>query len=653
MFPDDRARHGRIWARLYVPFCGTEADSLLLREKYGREGRKSHIMEATAHQMHLLPPATDLFPHEAVRKGQGQFLENARSCMSNRVHLLAHAPTGLGKTAVSLSAALETTLENDGFIFFLTSRQSQHSVAIETLKRIWKKRQIACIDLIAREDMCLSRRSGHTPCVEGEDCYFLKGGGREAAERLLRSPLHVHESVRLCLKAGACPHMAAMAALKEAHVAVCDYNQVFGRPEFSLLDRTERSPEETVLIVDEGHNLPSRIMRNNTGVLSEWALDTALSSARLRHFAEELKVLKAALLDLASNRNDKVHLRARDLDGRLRSECGVDVSGLAEEMIETMDDRDLRQHKDLIDFLQCWNAFGEASIRLAGRNPRRLVSKLIEPAAISAPIMEGVRCALIMSATLHPPEMFADMLGLNARYVCYRYPSPFPESSRLLLAVRGVTSRYKARSSETYAAIANRIAEVCSATPGNAAVFFPSYEFMQKTIYHMADLVISKRMIVERREYGKNERNAILANMESSGNAVLMAAIGGSFSEGVDFRNGLLSAVVVVGLPMSPPSLEAEAMRQRMEARFGKKRGSMYAQLYPAVSKVLQAAGRAIRCERDRAVVVLMDDRYFARSILSALPNDFRPIQADDLPGMIGEFFGYLPHESDGRTANE
>ncbi len=297
-------------------------------------------MEATAQQMHLLPPTTDLFPHDAVRKGQGQFLENARSCMSNRIHLLAHAPTGLGKTAVSLSAALETTLENDGFIFFLTSRQSQHSVAIETLKRIWRKRQIACIDLIAREDMCLSRRSGHTPCVEGEDCYFLKGEAREAAERLLRSPLHVHESIRLCLKAGACPYMAAMAALKEADVAVCDYNQVFGKPEFSLLDRTERSPEETVLIVDEGHNLPSRIMRNNTGVLSEMLLDTALSSARLRHFSEELRVMKAALLDLASNRNDKVHLRARDLDERLRSECGVDASGLAEEMIEKMDDRD-------------------------------------------------------------------------------------------------------------------------------------------------------------------------------------------------------------------------------------------------------------------------------------------------------------------------
>lgn len=160
-------------------------------------------------ECHLRPSATDatsLFPHNVVRKGQNQFLENARECIANRIHLLAHAPTGLGKTAVSLSAALETTLDEDGFVFFLTSRQSQHSIAVETLKKIWRKRQVNVVDLIGREDMCLSRRkSNGVPCTESEDCYFLHGKTKEALGRILQHPLHVQESIHMCLKMGCCP----------------------------------------------------------------------------------------------------------------------------------------------------------------------------------------------------------------------------------------------------------------------------------------------------------------------------------------------------------------------------------------------------------------------------------------------------------------
>ncbi len=107
----------------------------------------------------------DLFPYDLVREGQRQFLEDARSCMRNKINLLAHAPTGLGKTAVALTAALETSLENDGFVFFLTSRQSQHAAAIETLRHIWKKERVKAVDIISREDTCLCRKKGSgVPC---------------------------------------------------------------------------------------------------------------------------------------------------------------------------------------------------------------------------------------------------------------------------------------------------------------------------------------------------------------------------------------------------------------------------------------------------------------------------------------------------------
>jgi len=598
-------------------------------------------MEASVCQ--LRPSAADvagLFPHDVVRKGQDQFLENARECITNRIHLLAHAPTGLGKTAVSLSAALETTLDEDGFVFFLTSRQSQHGIAVETLKGIWKKRHIGVVDLIGREDMCLSRRkSGRVPCIESEDCYFLHGRTKEASERILQHPMHVHESIHVCLKTGCCPYMAAMAALRTADIAICDYNQVFGRAESSLIERTDRRESETVLIVDEGHNLPGRIMENNTGILTEPRIRSAMQSPALKSFSDDLEALMGALQELTSGPNNEVHLSTKDLDDRLRTSCGIDSKGLAEEMMGTLGNRDYFKNRELIESLELWNKFGDVSVRFAEKKMKRIVSKLVDPALISKPIFENVRCGLVMSATLHPPEMFADLLGLQARFACYHYQSPFLDENRLLLNIGGVSSRFRTRSARTYDLIARRIMEICSSTPGNVAAFFPSYDFIAKTESFLKDLKIPKRIIVERREYGKNERNAILANLDRERNALLMATINGSFSEGVDFKDNLLSAVVIIGFPMNPPSPEAEAMRQRMERRFGRKKANLYVNVYPTVSKVLQAAGRAIRSEHDRAAIVMIDDRYFLPATRSAFPEDFQGMGTTEPGHILGSFF--------------
>ncbi|HEY7516163.1 MAG TPA: DEAD/DEAH box helicase, partial [Vicinamibacteria bacterium] len=76
--------------------------------------------------------------------------------MSEGKHLLAHAPTGIGKTAVALTAALEVAFARDKVVLFLTSRQSQHHIAVETLKRMEAKgARVAAVDVIAKQAMCL------------------------------------------------------------------------------------------------------------------------------------------------------------------------------------------------------------------------------------------------------------------------------------------------------------------------------------------------------------------------------------------------------------------------------------------------------------------------------------------------------------------
>jgi DNA excision repair protein ERCC-2 len=581
----------------------------------------------------------DLFPYENIREGQRQFLEDARSCMKNKINLLAHAPTGLGKTAVALTAALETAMPNDGFVFFLTARQSQHAAAIETLRHIWKKRRVKAVDIISREDTCLCRKKGSgIPCVTSGDCYFLDEVKiSEVAGKLLEYPLHVQEVIRMCIRVGACPHHAAMKALATADIAVCDYNQVFGDVNTTLLDRAARNTEEIILVVDEGHNLPTRIMDNNSHVLTREILRRACNSTGNRRFRSIFESLERRLDDMASLAGDP-YLEMAALDEMLVSEFSVDTAQIADEMDRYFIGRSRRSVEDLITFLANWRSFGDSTVRYAEKHPARIVTRFIEPSLVSTAVFDRVRCSLIMSGTLHPPEMFADVLGLSDRCACRRYPSPFPSGNRLVLGVEGVSSKYDLRTDDMFRTMASKIVETCEMTPGNVASFFPSYDFMQRVEPFIREAHMDKRILMERREFGKNEKEAMISDLRRDRNALLMATIGGSFAEGVNFSDNLLSSIVVAGFPFSPPTLEGEVMKARYEKRYGARKAVLYVSTYPAVSRVLQAAGRAIRSEYDRAAMVLLDERYLMPSMQSAFPDDFRIEKAGDLGAKLAQF---------------
>src|SRR5207247_441415 len=83
------------------------------------------------------------------------------------------------------------------------------------------------------------------------------------------------------------------------------------------------------------------------------------------------------------------------------------------------------------------------------------------------------------------------------------------------------------------------------------------------------------------------------------------------------------------GLPLSPPSVEGEALRDYYARKFGFAKGHDYAVVYPAVNRLLQAAGRAIRSERDRAAIVLLEGRILEPRYARCLPPDFAPARSE------------------------
>ena len=120
---------------------------------------------------------------------------------------------------------------------------------------------------------------------------------------------------------------------------------------------------------------------------------------------------------------------------------------------------------------------------------------------------------------------------------------------------------------------------------------------------------------------GQSTRRALLQEFRRSGNAVLVGSV--SFWEGIDVRGGALSLVVIDKLPFAPPDdpvVEARLKRLQVIGR----NGFMEYQLPQAVTLLKQGVGRLIRDERDRGVLMLLDDRLltkpYGRTVLASLP---------------------------------
>ncbi len=578
-----------------------------------------------------------LFPFKKIREGQKKFLEDVEKTFEEGSTLIAHAPTGIGKTAAVLPPAVRKK-KDDQKIFFLTSKQSQHNIAIETIKNM--PEHVKAIDVISKKNMCL-REASKLPYPVFEEFCSGEGQSRcnlfnqkmsEVVEKLRRETKHVSELVRLCESFNVCPHKSALVAGKESDIIVCDYNYIFSDIRERIFDLLEIDLEDAILIIDEAHNLPDRIRSNLEETLTVEILDEASSillgyssslSSFMRRFSRELtsidaeeKRIQKEFLDKKVNNALKGGLSQFDSIDDLLADLKIVATDIVEE------DPSATAPMRVYSFLDSWKEEGEEIFRSIEKSPIRINVKLMDPSRFSADVFKTVVGSVLMSGTLHPGEMYADILGIEDAKA-EKYSSPFPDENRKIVSLGNLTTAYKERGLNMYQAYANSIADLGNNTPGNVAVFFPSYDLMNR-IYDRLNMVhLEKDLIVEEREHSKKEKKELVGRLKKSDNNVLLGVQGGSLSEGVDYRGNILSAVMIVGIPFPPPSLEVEALEEYYTAKFGENKGYKYSRIYPTMNRVLQAAGRPIRSKNDRALIILADKRFNYDRYKKNLPDNF------------------------------
>ncbi len=610
-----------------------------------------------------------LFPYSTIRPVQDAMIKDVQIAVSSGKNLIAHAPTGLGKTAAVLAPALSVALKKNLTVFFLTSRHTQHAIAIETLRLIKEKHKInfSVVDLVGKKDMCarseveaFPSRYFHDYCKslrEKDNCDFylnfrkdnqLSASSKNVLKFINSLPAHTEEVVDSSKKQSVCPYEVASHAAKDASVIIADYNCLFNsRIRESFFGRSSKALNDAVIIVDEAHNLPGRMREMLTARLSTLIIDRAMSEAEtwnendiktflasLRYGMEQL----ATSPELAISKEQLLAaVEGYDLNDILKS-----MSDLAETVRETEKQSFIGS---VADFLLSWMGGDEGFARIltvkeSARGKTIVVSNhCLDSSVATKSVIEEAHSVIMMSGTLTPMIMYRDILGFPSDTALKEYGNPLPKENKLSLIVKDATTKFSSRNEQQFMNLADICARAASSVQGNLAIFFPSY-FLMSQIHTYLHEKLSKKVFKEHQGMSKSAKQQLLKGFkqESLKGGVLLAVIGGSFSEGINLPGNFLNGVIVVGLPFVQPDLCNKALINYYDKNFGK--GWDYGYVFPAFTKALQSAGRCIRSETDKGVIMFVDERYAWTNYYRCFPKDLAPKTTTFYQQAIDEFFG-------------
>ena len=639
------------------------------------------------------------FPHRGYRPGQEALTASPTEALHERALVLLDAPTGYGKTAAALTAALRVAGEQGKRVFFATARNTQQEMAEQTVRAMAAAGlPVRAVSIRARERACLNDvvacRPDTCPYADG---YHDKVRGGDLVARLwswaepgggagVPGPDVVRQ---VAADAVACPFALSIDMADGADVIIGDFNYVFD-PAVRLAVLGDQ-PGDWLVVVDEAHNLPDRALGYGSPELRlldvEAAVDglaTAPAAARyrpMRVVAEDLgQWLRAGLARVPADARDgeAAYSLADGLERRQVGELAAAFEGLALDYallkVESPafapgePDPWMDAARGVMRLRSALERAGDETVVLwrTGRSarPRRpapprpqgqlsLIAgpamhggaagpetglKLLcrDPSGLLGAVFGDLAGAICMSATLRPADFYERLLGLpGPRVRRVGQPSPFPPEHRRVLVLPDVSTEYRRRDRDRLET-ARLVSETVRAVPGNVAVFFPSFAFRDQ----IAPLLSlgDRPVLMQERGMPDAARSALLDTLRRAEGHALLGVLGGIFSEGVDLPGDALLAAVVVGPSLPQANLERRLLQQWFDERY--QEGFRYAWLVPGLSRVVQAAGRVIRSPEDRGAVVLVGRRFVLRDYAAFFPEDWTPLRTRDPAAALAGLWG-------------
>jgi ATP-dependent DNA helicase DinG len=250
------------------------------------------------------------------------------------------------------------------------------------------------------------------------------------------------------------------------------------------------------------------------------------------------------------------------------------------------------------------------------------------------------RAWIFTSATLAVKNDFShytDQLGLSDE-PAKSWPSPFDYANQALLYV---PAHLPPPNSPGYTdAVVDAALPVIEAAGGRAFVLCTTLRAVKRVAERLREIFEQKKYSWPLLVQGELGRTELLSQFRASGNAVLVGSQ--SFWEGVDVRGDALSVVIIDKLPFAPPDDPVLAARiAEMEKRG--LNGFMNHQLPEAIINLKQGAGRLIRDENDRGVLMICDSRLISKPYGRRIWQSLPPFRRTREIGTVQQFLSGSP----------
>jgi ATP-dependent DNA helicase DinG len=275
-------------------------------------------------------------------------------------------------------------------------------------------------------------------------------------------------------------------------------------------------------------------------------------------------------------------------------------------------------------------------VEVYGHSLQLHITPLVPAELFRKQMLDHPRAWIFTSATLAMGEDFSHFkreLGIEDA-AARTWPSPFDfERQALLYSPRGLPPDPNDPSYTE--AVVEAALPVLIASRGRAFLLFTSHRALRRAHELLKDR-IEYPLLVQ----GTGSRSELLVRFRALGNAVLLGAA--SFWEGVDVRGEALSVVLIDKLPFAPP--EDPVLAARIEAlRHEGGNPFMDYQLPQAVLQLKQGAGRLIRDEEDRGVLVLCDPRLYSKAYGRVVRASLPPMKQTRELADVQAFFDRIP----------
>ena len=618
-----------------------------------RISRAASFMKHRVEQ--VLPTAENAaFPYGELREGQEIMIREGYLAMKRGERLFVQAPTGTGKTISSMFPAVRALGKGDiDKIFYLTAKASTRREAYLAAAKIFKTGvKLRTVILNSKESMCRcqSRQDSSRNLCDPAYCPYASGyydrvndALRELLGEMNGYPAKAILSV--AEKYGICPYELSLDLSEFCDIIICDYNYAFDPSVYLrryFADGGKR--EKYAFLIDEAHNLADRARDMYSARLSRAGILRAADglSENDSEMVSAIESVIAAFSPLRELCRDSI---VKDSEGNERgfymSRSPLPDLCRALESFRQRCDRWLRKNElhpsydavfSLLSAVKKYICVSEyfdkgflCYVELGGGDIA-VKTYCLDPSALMNSLLSRAKSAVMFSATLTPAEYFCDVLGSSKNSTSVCLPSPFSSDSLCVAVAVFVSTRYEDRAANVRQYV-SAIAATVSAAAGNYIVYFPSYDCLDKVSKAFCQKYPQVEVVVQKRGMGGAEKEAFLSCFKEDRGKLRVGfcVLGGAFSEGVDLPGSRLIGVIIIGVGLPGLSNERNIIKDYFDVDSG--RGYDYAYTYPGMNNVLQAAGRVIRTDSDKGIVVLVDDRYASPQYRALFPQHWKNVK--------------------------